>query len=134
MILNHVELQVSNVKTAREFFEVHFGLRCTYQRGEQIAILEDEGGFCFGVCNLHRGPPPVYPPDFHGGFVLKDVRQVREIYSRMKAAGVGIKFDLQEAGPNLAFQCLGPDAIPVEVRAPLESAQRRGTAAPDTAS
>jgi catechol 2,3-dioxygenase-like lactoylglutathione lyase family enzyme len=125
MILNHVDLQVSNVNAARAFFEVHFGLRCTYQRGEQIAILEDEGGFCFGVSNLRNGPPPIYPPDFHVGFVLKDTQRVRETYSRLKEAGVGIKFDLQEAGPNLAFQCLGPDAIPVEVRAPLKSAPPR---------
>jgi len=36
--------------------------------------------------------------------VLEDSEQVREIYSRIKGAGVGIKFDLQKAGPNLAFQ------------------------------
>jgi lactoylglutathione lyase len=130
MLLNHIDLQVSNVTAARAFFEGHFGLRCTYQRSEQIAILEDESGFCFGVSHLRSGPPPVYPPDFHVGFVLKDVRQVREIYFRIKAAGVGIKFDLQEAGPNLAFQCLGPDAIPVEVRAPLKSAADEASQTP----
>jgi hypothetical protein len=54
---------------------------------------------------------------------------VREIYSRIRAAGIGIKFDLQEAGPYLVFQCLGPDAILVEVRAPLESAAPQGTSA-----
>jgi hypothetical protein len=51
--------------------------------------------------------------------VLEDPQNVREIYSRIKEAGVGIKFDLQEAGPNFVFQCLGPDSIPVEVRAPV---------------
>ena len=37
-----------------------------------------------------------------------------------KAAGIGMKFEVQEASPALAFQCVGPDAIPVEVRAPLD--------------
>jgi catechol 2,3-dioxygenase-like lactoylglutathione lyase family enzyme len=117
MVLNHLDLQVANVSEARAFFERHFGLRCAYQRGEQIAILEDEGGFQFGVSNLRNGPPPAYPPDFHVGFVIAEAREVREIYERLKEAGVGMKFELQEVGPNLAFQCWGPDSIPVEVRA-----------------
>lgn len=120
MILNHVDLHVSNVTAARAFFEDHFGLCCTYQREEQMAILEDEQGFCLGLSNPGDAPPPVYPPDFHVGFVLNDVRLVQVIYLRMKAADVAIKFELQEAGPNLAFQCFGPDGIPVEVRAPLK--------------
>src|SRR6478672_5210639 len=41
MKLNHIDLQVSNVTKAREFFEQHFGLRCTFQRREQLAILDD---------------------------------------------------------------------------------------------
>jgi catechol 2,3-dioxygenase-like lactoylglutathione lyase family enzyme len=120
MILNHIDLQVSDIDAASKFFETFFGLRRTYRREGQIALLEDDGGFSFGLSNLHDSPPPVYPPDFHIGFVQKDVHQVREIYERVKAAGVKIKFDLQEAGPNLVFVCLAPDSIPVEVRAPRD--------------
>ena len=40
------------------------------------------------------------------------------LWSGALAVGVAIKFDLQEAGPNFVFQCVGPDNIPVEVRAP----------------
>lgn len=118
MILNHIDLQVSDIDVATKFFETFFGLRCTYRRGRQIALLADDGGFEFGLSNLHNSPPPVYPPDFHIGFVQENVDRVREIYERVKKAGVAIKFDLQEAGPNLAFQCLAPDSIVVEVRAP----------------
>jgi catechol 2,3-dioxygenase-like lactoylglutathione lyase family enzyme len=123
MILNHIDLQVSDTDAAVRFFETFFGLQCAFRRrvGEkgQIAFLKDDGGFEFGVSNLHDSPPPVYPPDFHIGFVLDSVDKVRAIYEQVKKAGVRMKFDLQEAGPNLAFQCLGPDGIPVEVRAPL---------------
>ncbi len=118
MILNHIDLQVSDIDAATKFFETFFGLRCTYRREGQIAFLADDGGFEFGLSNLHNSPPPVYPPDFHIGFVQENIHKVREIYERVKKAGVAIKFDLQEAGPNLAFQCLAPDSIPVEVRAP----------------
>ena len=118
MKLNHIDLQVSDIPAAARFFETLFGLRKVYQREGQIALLEDEAGLCFGLSNLHNSRAPVYPPDFHVGFILEKPDQVRSIYERVRAAGVAIKFDLQEAGPNFVFQCVGPDNIPVEVRAP----------------
>ncbi|MPZ20972.1 MAG: VOC family protein [Luteitalea sp.] len=121
MRLNHLDLQVSDVDAAREFFERFFGLRCRYQRQKQIAFFEDETGFEFGVSNLFNSPPPSYPPDFHVGFVLERTSDVREIYDRLKKSGVAMKVDLGVQGPALVFQCLGPDAIPVEVRAPKDS-------------
>ncbi len=117
MRLNHIDLQVSNIDAATAFFETFFGPRCTYRRQGQIALLEDDTGLAFGLSNLHNSPPPVYPPDFHIGFAQENVRQVRDMYERVKDAGVEIKFDLQKAGPNLVFVCLAPDSIPVEVRA-----------------
>ena|SRR5215472_319096 len=121
MRLNHIDLQVSDVDDAREFFERFFGLRCRYQRQKQIAILESDTGFEFAVSNLFNSPPPSYPPDFHVGFVLEQSSEVREVYDRLKSAGVKMKLDLGVQGPALAFQCLGPDNIPVEVRAPKDS-------------
>jgi len=123
--LNHVDLQVSDIDAAREFFETFFGLRCAYQRAGQIALLEDEGGFSLGVSNLFGSPPPVYPPDFHVGFVLERASQVREVYDRLKTAGIPMKHDLREGGGNLFFQCLAPDSITVEVRAPSSQPQRQ---------
>ncbi|HZQ56271.1 MAG TPA: VOC family protein [Bryobacteraceae bacterium] len=122
MTLNHIDLQVSNIDDARKFFENFFGLRCTYRRGGQIAFLVDDGGFELGLSNLHNSPPPVYPREFHIGFIQDNLDTVREIYERLKDAGVPIKFELQEAGPNLAFQCVAPDSIVVEVRAPRAKA------------
>jgi catechol 2,3-dioxygenase-like lactoylglutathione lyase family enzyme len=119
--LNHLDLQVSDVDAARAFFEQFFGLRCRYQRQKQIAIFESDTGFEFAVSNLFNSPPPAYPPDFHLGFVLERSSDVREAYDRLKAAGVGMKLDLGVQGPALVFQCLGPDNIPVEVRASKDS-------------
>lgn len=121
MKLNHIDLQVADVDAAQEFFEKHFGLRCTYRRAGQIALLEDDGRLELGVSNLRGSPPPRYPPDFHVGFVLSSASDVREAYKRLKAGGVGIKIDLREGGPNLFFVCEGPDAIPIEIRAPRDN-------------
>ena len=121
MRLRHLNVQVTDVDAAREFFEKHFGLRCTYQRQKEIAIFADEAGFEFAVSNLFASPPPEYPADFHVGFILDRAVQVREVYDRLQRAGVPMKLDLGVHGPSLVFQCTGPDSIPVEVRAPQGS-------------
>lgn len=118
MKLNHVDLQVSDVSKAREFFETHFGFRSTFQRREQLAILEDDDGLVLGVSNLFGSAPPVYPPDFHIGFILKSESEVREVYARLQNAGVELKTELSIGGPNIYFMCVGPDRVMIEVRAP----------------
>jgi hypothetical protein len=47
-------------------------------------------------------------------------REVRDIYERLKAAGVAMKLELGIQGPAF-FQCIGPDGISVEVRAPKDN-------------
>ena len=118
MKLNHLDLQVSDVSAARAFFETHFGLRCAFQRRNEIAILQDDAGLEFGVSNLFDSAAPVYPPDFHIGFVLDSEAEVRATYERLTKAGVRMKTDVSRGGPNIYFMCVGPDGIVVEVRAP----------------
>src|SRR5262245_29742627 len=110
MKLNHIDLQVSNVTAAREFFETHFGFRCVFQRREQLAMLTDDAGLEFGVSNLF-GFPPLYPPDFHIGFVVESETKVRAAHDRLTKAGVTIKTDVSRGGPNVYFMCVGPDGI-----------------------
>ncbi|HYT24643.1 MAG TPA: VOC family protein, partial [Candidatus Polarisedimenticolia bacterium] len=98
-----------------------FDLHCRYQRQKQIAIFESDTGFEFAVSNLFNSPPPTYPPDFHVGFVLKRSSEVRQVYDRLRGAGIAMKLDLGLQGPALVFQCLGPDNIPIEVRAAKDS-------------
>jgi len=117
MNLNHMDLQVSDVPAARRFFEEHFGLRCVYER-QGLAMLQGGDEFELAVSNLFDSPPPQYPPDFHIGFVLSTPEEVRDAYERVRTAGVSIRTEVSETGPNIYFVCTGPDSIPVEVRAP----------------
>ena len=121
MKLNHVDLQVSDVDLARAFFELHFDLRCVFQRRSELAMLEDEGGFSLGVSNLFNSSPPTYPRDFHIGFILETEAQVRTQFQRLVDAGVAMKTDLSLGGPNIYFMCLGPDGLMVEVRGPIDA-------------
>jgi len=61
MILNHIDVQVSNIDAAARFFETFFGLRCTYRRAGQIAFLTGDGGFEFSLSNFRNSPCPAYP-------------------------------------------------------------------------
>ncbi|HEY9639830.1 MAG TPA: VOC family protein [Coleofasciculaceae cyanobacterium] len=114
MKLNHLNLQVTDVQAARDFFETFFEFRCSYSRAE-LVILEDEAGFALAVSNLSGISNPQYPKDFHVGFRLDTVEEVKRLYDRLKNADIPINFDLQTAGPSLVFRCYGPDSILVEV-------------------
>jgi catechol 2,3-dioxygenase-like lactoylglutathione lyase family enzyme len=121
MKVNHIDLQVSDVSRARRFFEEHFGLRCRFQRREELAMLEDDAGLELGVSNLFGSAPPVYPPDFHIGFILTTEAGVRAAHERLQRAGVPMKTDVSRGGPNVYFMCVGPDGIGIEVRAPADA-------------
>jgi len=120
MKLNHIDLQVSDVSTARAFFETHFGLRCKFQRRNELAMLEDDAGLEFGVSNLFGSAPPGYPRDFHLGFILATASEVRATHERLQQAGVPMKVGISRGGPNIYFMCVGPDGIVIEVRAPAD--------------
>ena len=121
MNLNHLDLQVSDVAAARDFFVRHFDLQLAFEREGEIALMRDEAGFSLAVSNLFGSPPPVYPPDFHIGFVLSSETELRAQYDRIRAAGLPLKADLSRGGPNLYFVCIGPDSIPIEVSAPRDA-------------
>jgi catechol 2,3-dioxygenase-like lactoylglutathione lyase family enzyme len=120
MKLNQLDLQVSNVKATRDFFETFFDFHCSYARAE-IAILEDEDGFAMAVSNLNHAAVPHYPSDFHIGFMLDNVEKVRKFYDRLKYAGIQMKYELMETGTSLSFMCYAPDAIPIRMSAPLKA-------------
>jgi len=118
MKLNHLDLHVTDLPTTRNFFETYFAFRCTYARSD-LAMLVDDGGFELAISNRSKAMAVQYPADFHIGFVVDDVAQVETVYEHIKEAGYAIPFELQKAGPSWAFQCIGPDGIHVEMRAPL---------------
>ena len=118
MRVNHINLQVSDVAAARDFFEKHFGMECRFQRRDELAIMDDGGGMEFSVSNLFHSPPSPYPSDFHIGFILEDEPAVRSTYQRLKSAGVEMKTDISRGGPSIYFMCFGPERIMIEVRGP----------------
>lgn len=88
MVLNHLNLAVTDVPRARAFFETYFGLRCVAERGrDAIAILVDETGFVLSLSNFDRADSVEYPGAFHIGFMQESRERVDEIYRRLTADG-----------------------------------------------
>jgi hypothetical protein len=73
-------------------------MRCRYQRQKQIAIFENETRLRIRGQQPVQFAAPCYPPDFHLGFVLEYSSEVRQVYGRIKAAGIAMKLDIGGAG------------------------------------
>ena len=54
---------------------------------DTLAVLVDEAGFSLILSNFDRQHPPVYPKDFHLGFIQESKEQVEGLHQRLVAAG-----------------------------------------------
>jgi catechol 2,3-dioxygenase-like lactoylglutathione lyase family enzyme len=92
MRLNHAQLAVSDVAANRTFFETYFGLRCVVDRGDNMAVLTDDGnGSILALNNFKKAAEPAYPDDlsFHIGFEQDCRERANEIHASLKAGGFG---------------------------------------------
>ena len=116
MVLNHLDLQVSDVQAAVRAFEQLFGLSLTSSRqSPAIAILGDGAGF---TLVLQRQVTPKYPDGFHLGFLVEDVATVEAAHRRLVAEAVahGVEVsDIRTNGRGTQIYCRLPDGIVVEV-------------------
>ena len=84
MLLNHLDLQVSNVQATAAFLEAFFGFALETSRASPaIAVLRGAGGV---VLVLQRASSPVYPEGFHFGFLVDDVATVEAKHAALVAA------------------------------------------------
>lgn len=90
MKLNHLNLIVTDVKAAVQFFESYFGFGCTSIKGDNvIAILIGEDGFTLVVMTSKEANQP-YPDAFHLGFMLDTPEQIEEVYQKLLAGGISV--------------------------------------------
>ncbi len=97
MLMNHINLPVSDVPATRAFLETYFGLRCLAAPApETIVVLADESDCIIALSNFKKGDAIVYPNGFHIGFMQPSREAVDAIHARL--AGDGI-----EVGPRKTF-------------------------------
>jgi catechol 2,3-dioxygenase-like lactoylglutathione lyase family enzyme len=118
--LNHLNLAVVDVLEAQRFFETFFEFRCVDTKGaDTLAVLEGAGGFTLVLSHLDKTTKPVYPKDFHVGFILDSPEQVQKVFDQLQNAGVELPHPPREMRGSLIFYCHVLDAILLEVSCPV---------------
>ncbi len=114
MILNHLDLQVTDVQATASFFETFFGLTVeTNRRSPTIAFLSDSSGFVLVLQKKER-PDQVYPEGFHVGFLVDDVATVEQTHQQLLAHGIDVS-PIERNNRGTMIYCRHTDGILVEV-------------------
>lgn len=113
--LNHINLEVADVKANAEFFIRHFGFKQIGEGlGGKVAILTDGAGMAFAISNLGGVDHVDYPKWFHVGFTQRDDATVDAIHARLKAEGVDVG-ERKEFHNAWTFYTRAPGGYLVEV-------------------
>lgn len=112
MILNHLDLQVSDVQAMVSAFETFFGLTLqTSRNSPAIAIMSDGHGF---TLVLQRKTEPAYPDGFHFGFLVDDIATVERTHALLTERGQPVS-PIDKNNRGTMIYCRLPDGIVVEV-------------------
>jgi catechol 2,3-dioxygenase-like lactoylglutathione lyase family enzyme len=84
--LNHLNLAVTDVLTARDFLEKYFGLRSSGGNAG-MSFLSDDDGFVLTLMKAGKATDLAYPGNFHVGFFVESDEVVNEINRRLKDDG-----------------------------------------------
>lgn len=83
MKLNHINLVVTDVSTAIQFFCTYFEFTCAEVKGDNIvAILKGEDDFTL-VLMGDKNNDVNYPKNFHIGFMLTSTAEVDAAYQNL---------------------------------------------------
>ena len=117
MILNHLNLAVSDVQGARDFLIKYFGLDPKGNKGnDRIAVLRDDNGMVLTLTNMEGVAEVKYPGAFHIGFVQDSPERVDAIHRRLKEDGFEVDAPARLHG-SWTFYFLAPGGLVVEVLA-----------------
>ncbi len=114
MVLNHLDLQVTDVQATVAFFERFFGLSLQTSRSSPaLAILSDGAGFVL-VLQRKKHPEQTDPEGFHLGFLVDDVAEVEGAHGRLREGGADVS-DVQTNNRGTMIYCRAGDGLVVEV-------------------
>jgi catechol 2,3-dioxygenase-like lactoylglutathione lyase family enzyme len=108
--LNHLSLPTTNPIATAAFFEKHFACEVVAV-GESILLKRD--GFDIVLDGVSDATP--WPHDFHFGFEMATVQQVRELYEAFKEDGVHMETEVFNNSRGSRFFCRTPEGLMIEV-------------------
>lgn len=108
--LNHLSLPTHDPLATARFFQTHLGCEIV-TAGEHILMKRD------GVdIVLDRTTDPVeWPANFHFGFEMSTLREVRELHQAFTEAGVHIETPVFNNSRGSRFFCRTPEGIMLEI-------------------
>jgi catechol 2,3-dioxygenase-like lactoylglutathione lyase family enzyme len=124
MKLNHASFPSSDVSATASFFEAHLG--CTVAMRGASWLLKRPG---FDIVIEDAADHPVeWPHNFHIGFELPTVDDVRALHGQMAAANVVMKTDVFAHERGSRFFCEVPGGVLVEINTRSDADEKyRGT-------
>jgi len=115
MKLNHLHINVPNVKKAQDFYQNFFNFKVEFEHGDGV-FLKDDVGFLLAIDPLQDNEAVDFPKWFHFGFCLESAKEVKDLYEKMKEDGVEFTRDYKEFGKDAAnFYCRAPGSYNLEV-------------------
>lgn len=114
MILNHINLTVSDVPAASAFLETYFGLQRTGGNAG-MAFLTDNAGFILSIMKASKATEVHYPGNFHIGFFVESKATVDAINRRLKDDGYAVEAPQQHHA--YTFYVTAPGGFTVELGA-----------------
>ncbi len=124
MKLNHLSFPSTDVEATAGFFEKHLG--CTSTPFGTSRLLKRPG---FDIVIEDASPSKIaWPENFHLGFELPTVDDVRDLYARFKAEGVEMETDVFSHARGSRFFCRAPGGLMFEINTRSDAAEAyRGT-------
>jgi lactoylglutathione lyase len=117
MILNHINLTVSDVQATKAFLETYFGMRCAEgdEERKNFVAMFDDSNLVLTLMTGGRSTEIKYPGTFHIGFVQESETKVNEIYQRLKEDGFEV--EAPQRHHAWTFYVMAPGGFSVEVMA-----------------
>ncbi|WP_028104487.1 VOC family protein [Pseudoduganella violaceinigra] len=112
MKLNHIDLPVSDLVAAADYFQRGFGFERIAAPADGMAILRGTDGFALILQQVAKAE---YPDGFHIGFLQPSDEAVHAAYQRLADAGLPLPPAPALSHGCLAFWCHAPGGILIEV-------------------
>ncbi len=111
MVLNHINLTVTNALETQEFLAKYFEMKPMGKANPKMAFLTDKNGM---VLSMFTALNVSYPETFHIGFIQESPEKVDEIYRRLKADGYEVDPPSRMHG-SWTFYFRAPGGFTIEV-------------------
>lgn len=114
MVLNHLNLTVTDLPAAVDFLEKYFDMRPLGRRTGK-AFLTDDSGFILTLMKGGARNPAAYPANFHIGFFVDSEAKVDALNRRLRDDGYDVAPPARTHAYN--FYVAAPGGFTVELGA-----------------